>query len=133
MKYLFCIMGVLVFFTPAFAQKGKAAKILDAGELYSTYEFSEDEKEAIKKQVKPAEFEKIMSYHTEDNWPDGIDNLDERLDLAEKMQEYNVVIIASLEDIYVLRVTPSKNKHMPDAMMTSHDFYFVIGRAGVSK
>src|SRR5258706_16453643 len=46
--------------------------INNPGQLYSTYKFTEPEKETIKKQVSSYEFEKVLKYCNEGSWPSGI-------------------------------------------------------------
>ena len=83
--------------------------------------------------MKPAELENILKYHTEDTWPEGINTLDERTGIPDKMKEYKVVQAAKFGDKCVLKIAVKKNKHMPADMVGDHDFYFIMGSAGVSK
>jgi len=131
MKHFLLLNFLLAFAAFAYAQKGKPVKIIDPGELYSTYEFTEDEKAELKKQVKEAEYDKILNHYTEKKWPAGIDDLNERTDNPDKIKQYKVWIIATLQDKYVLKIPSAKNKHMPDEMVDDFDFYFVIGKSGV--
>ena len=120
------------------AQSGNTAqrmKITDSGELYSTFDWDDNDntgaKTAVVLAVSAAEFSDIVKYSHESYWPAGINNLDGRNNLRSKINDYVVYKVAEFDDRYLLRIPASENKGMPQNMQSTHDFYFVIGKAGV--
>lgn len=117
--------------TTAFSQKAKPIKIVDPGELYSTYDLQQTEKDEISKQVKSGEYEYILTHCNEDSWPEGINTLDERLENVEAIKNYKAFKVAKLDAIYVVKIPAKDNKKIKGDMKPEHDFYFIIGEKGI--
>ena len=73
---------------------GKSAqqvKVTDIGELFSTYNFSSEEKQQLNNQIKNADSGTKSSHmQKEDAWPEVINTLDERLKVRPTMLKYNL-------------------------------------------
>ena len=126
---LVCLIWVFSI-SALFAQKRVKVSIIDPGQLYSTYEFSEGELEATSL---PAKIQKdIITYGVESNWPESIQGLGFRTDNPEKMKKYKVYKIAEINENRCILVVPAKeNKKMPKGMKPSRDIYFIMGLDGI--
>lgn len=114
-------------------KKYKAVKITDPGELYSTYDFEDEEASELKKTLGAALFENINANHTETTWPEKFGDFDTRIDNEEKTKAYKVFLVAELGEKNILVVPAKYNKGMGDGYTSSKDFYIVIGNSGLSK
>ena len=115
-------------------KKAPAATIIDSGELYSTYEIAvSDRKELIKQGLKDEDIRKIEKYSKEENWPKGIADLDARENVRPEIAKYNTYKVGTLGggEKWVLLIPAKKNKHMPAAMRSETDIFFIIGSAGM--
>lgn len=128
------LLGMLLLVSQvSFAQT--PVSIVDPGELMSGYNISKEVQKELLDYVEFDELAEIIAHGTEDGWPEGIDELDERLSKAEDMKRYTVYEIATLEDgdTKVLKIPASENAKMPYGMAPSTDIYFFIGASGVGK
>lgn len=121
-----------------FMFNGKSApqvKVTDIGELFSTYNFSSEEKQQLNSQIKNAELvNEILTYAKEDAWPDAINTLDERLKVRPTMLKYNFYKVATAGSKTVVAVPADKNKHMPSGFVPQGPMYMVFAsKAVVSK
>ena len=112
------------------AQK-KRVVIIDSGELYSTYIFTESEEEDIRAQVSASVMQEILDYHTEDSWPRDIASLESRENNRPAISSYMAYQVAKTGEKVILYVPARKNKKLPDGLRPKRDFYFVIGTEGV--
>lgn len=129
--FLFSGFLLLSCVSNVFAQKAKPVKIIDPGELYSTYELLQTEKDEIYKQVNPAEYEQILKYCTEESWPEGINTLDERLAHVDGILSYKIFKVAELDESFILKIPAKQNSKMKGDLKPKHDFYFIISKKGV--
>lgn len=112
---------------------GKPVKcyIIDRGSMYSSMDITEYETELTPYLTKP--FEYVKKYCKEDNWPEGINTLDERENLNKEFKKYSVKAIAKFGGFYyLLEVNPEDNAHMPADMRPDKTIYFIIGPGGLS-
>jgi hypothetical protein len=112
----------------------KQSKIVDSGELYSSYDMSKDEKkELIAAGLLDGQIRRIETQGMETNWPKGISTLDMRDTNRDKIANYVSYKVATISggDIVVLVLPASKNKHMPADMRFPEDIYFFMGKNGV--
>lgn len=132
--------GILQAQAPAKYKKGKVkctrAWITDPGELYSTYEFSEEELSLLKsgnKKITNALVDDIVENHLEEAWPGNLQNLDNRIDNPDILMAYVVYKVAKVDDKYILVIPAAYNKDRESGWIPAHDIYFVIGETGVSE
>jgi hypothetical protein len=130
-RLFFLLLFINGFFFGILAQEVKTLSILDPGELYSTYDFSLSDKEAIIAEVGAEKFDAINLACHEDQWPSGISNLDSRNSQSDLMKQYHITLVINLADKSVVEVNPADNKHMPENMQSASSFYFVIGSGGL--
>jgi hypothetical protein len=112
-------------------EKVKEASITDPGQLYSTYNFSAEEKDKITSTVGEAQYEAINNSCHENQWPSGLSTLDSRNTVRDKMKEYHVNVVMVLGDVSIVQIDPDRNRHMPPDMLAQAPFYFIIGNNGV--
>jgi hypothetical protein len=111
------------------------AKIYDSGKMYTTYNLSGDatamgvlyDKGYTQKLI-----DDILYYANESRWPQGISTLSNWQNNREVVNEYNAYQVASFGDKQILYIPKDQNVHMPQHMQISHDFFMVIGSAGVT-
>ncbi len=110
------------------------ATILDPGSLYSTYDFTDDVgmlKVAAKLQGANSLVSDITTYSQEGKWPEGLNNLDSRLENRDEFFKYKVYKIVSTGDYCILLVPASENKGMSAKFRPTRDIYFVMEGIGV--
>lgn len=110
-----------------------SAKIINSGDLYSTYNIKENATELakLKAQVPASLVNDILENSMEGSWVEGIATLDARNKNRAMIADYVVYKVAELSDAYVLAIPAVKNKNMSSEMRSDKDFYFVIGKKGV--
>ncbi len=110
------------------------ATIVDPGSLFSTYDFTEDIgmlKPAAKLQGAGKILTDITTYSQEDKWPEGLNNLDSRLENREEFFKYTVYKIVSTADYCVLVVPAAENKNLDAKFKPTRDIYFIMETIGV--
>lgn len=108
-------------------QKATEVRITDLGEMYSTYNITETEKTEIKQQLKDKNLIlEIVRYSKENQWPDAVNTLDERLDNRSVMMKYNFFKVASFGNKTIVAVPQEKNKHMPAAYIPQGPMYIIF-------
>lgn len=132
--HLFALLALLLVSTSLFAQfKAKrSVKISDPGQLYSSYNLSREDENAIRKQVGDEGLSLIKSACHEEQWPKGIAAFDDRQKAREKIKQYKAFVVAQFSDKYILWIPAKKNKRMDDEMKSPNDFFFIVGKKGVS-
>jgi Skp family chaperone for outer membrane proteins len=133
-SHLFALLSLLLVSTSLFAQfkTKKSAKIIDPGQLYSSYNLSKEEESTIRKQVGDEALSLIKNACHENKWPTGISAFDDRQKAKEIVKKYKAFIVAEFGDKYVLWIPAKKNHKMPEEMQSRNDFFFIIGKKGVS-
>ncbi len=110
------------------------ATIVDPGSLFSTYDFTEDIgmlKPAAKLQGAGKILTDISTYSQESKWPEGLNNLDSRLENREEFFKYTVYKIVSTADYCVLVVPAAENKNLDAKFKPAKDIYFIMETVGV--
>jgi hypothetical protein len=107
--------------------------IADPGELYSTYDFTATDSSTLVASLGAAKFKSIKNAHREEQWPSGISNLDARNQNRELVKQYHYTLVTTLNQMSIIELKPSDNKHMPANMQSVSSFYFVIGSGGLVK
>lgn len=110
------------------------ATIVDPGSLFSTYDFTEDIgmlKPAAKLQGAGKILTDITTYSQEAKWPEGLNNLDSRLENREEFFKYTVYKIVATADYCILVVPAAENKNLDAKFKPTRDIYFVMETVGV--
>ncbi|MBX7242560.1 MAG: hypothetical protein K1X92_12530 [Bacteroidia bacterium] len=112
----------------------KKVRIVDSGQLYSTYDIQAETPwhDAIKKVVGENGFQDVVTYSNEKNWPVGISNLDNWRENKLKMNDYTVyLLVGNLDGKVILYCPAGENQYMPSDLKPSRDIYFVMGLNGI--
>ena len=110
------------------------AAILDPGSLISTYDFAEDVgmlKVASKLQGASKILTDITTYSQEGKWPEGLNNLDSRLENRDQFFNYIVYKIVATTDYTILLVPAAENKNVSAKFRPTRDIYFILESIGV--
>ena len=102
------------------------------GDLYSTYKFTDADKQELSSQLQNKELvNQIITYSKEENWPDAINSLDKRLKARATMLKYHFYKVASFGNKTILTLPPQKNRHMPYGFVPAGTMYMVIKSSSV--
>lgn len=127
MRTLFSL-GLLSASAGAYAGK---CQIIDPGEIMSTYQLPDAELDRLRSQLGD-QTEVVLAHMNEGVFPEGMDELDERMAAHDTLRRFKVKCVATLSDgTTILHVRASKNKHMPDGFRPVEDFWMVFTSAGV--
>ncbi len=129
MRVFQIIVALLAFHFSAVAQEyllGTPMRVLDFGEIYSTYSWDESTKKTI-----AAEFgilpEDLARHASESGWPTGIASLDARARNKQQMNDYTLFFMEMLNEHVALLLAPrAENGSMPADMRPANDIFFVI-------
>ncbi len=122
----------IIFNTSALSSgPSAAAGIVDPGQLLSTYNFTNEEKEVISARLGSPKYEQINNACHESQWPSGLATLDRRTGNRETMKKFKINVLLSLNDISILEMDPESNRHMPLEMQSGSPFFFVIENPGI--
>ena len=108
--------------------------IQNPGDLYSTYEFTKsDRKELIEQGFKDELIRKIEKMSIESAWPEGIADLDGRLEMRDAFKTYKAFKVAQIGagEKVILAIPAKANKKMSPKMRPSQDIFFVMGATGI--
>ena len=117
----------------AMGVKCQSVTITDPGELYSTYEFSEEEAAEIKLKLGDKLYKDIIAKYNESAWPEKLGDFDTRIENEDKTKKYKVFLLHAFDGKNVLVVPAKLNKGMGEGYTSSSDFYIVIGDEGLKK
>lgn len=138
-KYLSLVISLFIFITScssAFKFDGKKVPqvmITDLGEMYSTYNLSENEKTEIRNQISSeALLNEMMRYSKETMWPEAVNSLDERLKVRTTMMKYNFYKVASFGNKTIVSVPKEKNKHMPAGFIPDGPMFIIFASSVVT-
>lgn len=110
------------------------AKIISPGDLYATFDMAGDQ-EALdaltKRGMSQPEIDAVVFRCHERNWPEGIDQFDERYPRLEQFKKYKAFVGAKWGDKVLLIVPVEKNKKMPALLRPYVDIYFVYNAQAV--
>jgi|GEM_PF-2306709 len=106
-------------------------KITDAGELYSNYEWSSEEREGVKAQLKDqALVDLVEKYSKDSDWPENMKDFEWRIANPEKIQSLKVRLVATMgDDKYLLIVPAKENKKAP--FPVKRDMFILIRKVAV--
>lgn len=141
MKTTFHCITVFAFFiflsscNKGFIIDGKKAQqvtISDMGEMYSTYNISNAEKEELGRQLtNKALVDEIVRYSKEATWPSAVNTLDERLSTRSTMAKYHFYKVATLGSKTIVSIPKDKNGHMPAGFVPSTPMYMIFASSVV--
>ncbi|HSC54816.1 MAG TPA: hypothetical protein VLC98_14385 [Phnomibacter sp.] len=116
--------------------QGRATRINDPGQLYSTLDLKKDESgiaAQLEREYGTAGAAEILKRATESGWPYGISDFDRRSNYRARFTEYTAYYIADVGAEKVLLWIPmNKNKSVPSAMQGENDIYMVYARSAVT-
>jgi hypothetical protein len=114
------------------SRKLQKVTITDFGELYSTYDLSSKEKKELKKQLKDQTWvDEIVEYSNEENWPEAIQELDDRLENRPTIKKYNFYKVATIDSKTIVIAPEDKNMHMPYKYRPAGSFYMIFNSDAV--
>lgn len=112
--------------------KCQRVEIIDAGELYSTYELNEGEIEMMKiAGLSNYLIDEIKGNHTEDSWPEKLGDLDARIADPDKVKSYVVYKVVTLEDKIILVAPLKYNNDKDSGWALSRDVFFVMSSKAI--
>lgn len=110
---------------------GTPIKVIDYGELYSTYNWGEAER-AVVNAIYGDLAEDVIASSRETGWPAGIANFDVRSTNREKMNGYTLFFLTMLNDYTAILLVPEvENSFMPEDMQPEDDIYFIVTLKGI--
>lgn len=110
------------------------ARILSPGDLYATFDMANDQEalDALNKRgMSQPEIDAVIFRCHERNWPEGIDQFDERYPRLNEFKKYKAFVGAKWADKVLLIVPVEKNKKMPKLLRPYVDIYFVYSAQAV--
>jgi len=115
-------------------KKCSRVEIIEPGDLFSTYDLNDGEIEMMKIQgVNAPLLEKIINTHTEDSWPASLGSLDQRIANPDKIKDYAVYKLATIEDKVIL-VAPAKfNQNKESGWALTKDIFIVMYKSGIKE
>lgn len=132
MKVFQFIVALLAFHFSAVAQKyqvGTPIRVLDYGQLYSTYNWDEDAQAALNTQLGSLA-EAVILNSVESAWPEGIASLDARSANQAAFAGYTLFYLTTLATGQVVLFVPAiENSMMPAGMAPPKDIYFIISES----
>jgi hypothetical protein len=119
----------------AFRLDGKKLQqvtVKDMGDLFSTYKFSDADKEQLTAQLLNTDLiNQIITYSKEENWPDAVNSLEKRLKARATMVQYHFYKVAVMGNKTILTVPAQKNRHMPYGFVPAGMMYIVVKSSSV--
>lgn len=133
MRLLSVVFVLLLSAFTAIAQTASLtpAKVLDFGQLYSTFDWGEAPVAELKAALGDALATKVINGSVESAWPSGIASLEGRTDNQPKMADYKVYYLTTVDEKAVLFIPSAENKQMPADMQPVGDIYFLLSRSAV--
>lgn len=113
-------------------KKLQQVAVTDMGDLYSTYKFTEADKQELGAQFQNKDVvSQIITYSKEENWPDAINSLEKRLKARATLLRYRFYKVAVIGNKTILTLPPQKNRHMPYGFVPAGIMYMVIKSSSV--
>jgi hypothetical protein len=113
----------------------KATIIINSGELYSTADLKTSDGVLLsnwRSKYGTDKVDELVKRSIESGWPEKISTFNGRSEVRSNIANYKAYRVAALNDNKSLLWIPAaENKHMPQGMIDSYDFYFVIGDKGL--
>lgn len=110
------------------------ARIIQPGELYATYDLADDQEaldELARRGMSQPEIDAVIFRSHERNWPEGIDQFEERFPELEQFRKYKAYLGAKWGEKVLLIVPVEKNKKMPVLLRPYVDIYFIYAASAV--
>ncbi|MFN0202140.1 MAG: hypothetical protein ACKVTZ_11505 [Bacteroidia bacterium] len=110
-------------------------KIIDAGEMYATYDLARsprDQNMLREQGLSDEALRLIIVQSKEAAWNMAISQVEERERQREAFTKFNAYLVGDLADKYVLVVPKNKNQKQPSYLIPDKDMYLIIGKNGVS-
>lgn len=110
------------------------ARILKPDDLYATYDLAHDSTglAALRQRgMGQPEIDAVVFRSHERNWPDGIDDFENRYPRIQDFRKYKAYLGAAWGDKVLLIVPVEKNRGLPVAMRPFVDLYFVYAASAV--
>jgi hypothetical protein len=124
------------FYTLKDGSKCKQVKIIDPGELYSTYclgKSPRDQYELLAQGISNGQLLEICNYSLETAYPMVLTQLEQREKLWEQMKKYNAYLVGNFSDKCVLVIPASRNQRIPKYLIPDKDIYFIMGTNGIKE
>ena len=114
-------------------QKAKEVSISDMGEMYSTYNMSNAEKEELGRQLNnKALVDEIVRYSKENTWPDAVNTLDDRINNRAIMTKYNFYKVGTIGNKTIVTIPKEKNTHMSAGFIPAGPMYILFASSVVA-
>lgn len=108
-------------------KKVKEVLVTDIAELYSTYKLTKDDRRELSSQFSNKSLvDQIATYSLEENWPDAVNSLNERLKVRATMLKYHFYKVGTFGNKTVVAVPASKNRHMPSGFVPAGAMYMIF-------
>ena len=126
------LLSISSLFGQGFAV-GTPVKILDFGELYSTFSWQAEDVAALKASLGSAMADAVVSKSAEENWPKGIASLDARSQNRPLMAGYTTFYLTALDATRAILFVPAvENSGMATDMQPAGDIYFIVNSSAVA-
>lgn len=137
--YKFCFAFFLVAFISSCnkgfyfdGQKAKEVSISDMGEMYSTYNMSNAEKDELGRQLNnKALVDEIVRYSKENTWPDAINTLDDRINNRALMSKYHFYKVGTIGNKTIVTIPKEQNTHMSASFIPAGPVYIIFASSVV--
>jgi hypothetical protein len=108
-------------------KKVKEVEVTDIAELYPTYKLTKDDRQELSSQFSNKSLvDQIATYSLEENWPDAVNTLNERLKVRATMLKYHFYKVGTFGNKTVVAVPASKNRHMPVGFVPAGAMYMIF-------
>ncbi len=128
--FIFVLVTVSGCLPSKFSFDGKKlaeVQVTDIAELYSTYKLTKEDRRELSTQLSnPSLVDQIATYSLEENWPDAINTLNERLKVRATMLNYHFYKVGTFGNKTVVAVPASKNRHMPAGFVPPGAMYMIF-------
>lgn len=102
------------------------------GEMYSTYNMNNPEKEELGRQLKnKALVDEIDRYTKENTWPDAINTLDDRIKNRALMTKYHFYKVGTVGNKTIVVIPKEKNAHMSAGFIPAGPLYIIFASSVV--
>jgi hypothetical protein len=134
------LMVMIVFYFTAclsskFVFDGKKlseVSVTDIAELYATYKLTKEDRQELSTQLSNKSLvDQIATYSLEENWPNAINTLNERLKVRSAMLNYHFYKVGTFGNKTVVAVPASKNRHMPEGFVPAGAMYMIFKSTAV--
>ncbi len=130
---LLCTAIVLFFSTFAIGQTvtHTPAKVLDFGQLYSTFNWDEATTQELTTALGAALAANVVAASVESAWPSGIASLEGRTENRPQMVNYKLYYLTTVDGKAVMLAPAAENRHLPATLQPANDIYFLLSSSAV--